>query len=402
MPRIRVDGPLGRPPAYTLLDAAEVVVDASAHWRTGVEYFSSNCLDAHMWPGACAGTSLIPRTITVSFTGTEDGGAFEIFAAAEVDTGTARTALVSVNGVEAVQVSTGSGPVLVSEQTAAGTWTVVLTDAATETSTTFPITQAADGSVTPASVQLKIVDELDIAADPKRTEDPPWTYHTADPFTVYSDVACNEVGFVNAEPLARGVLEQNTSRAVERYVWDILFQTAPDYVDLTAGTPVSVVEGVALLLQYLAENYSSVGMLHASRYAMPSLDDRELIQRPELFIRDRVPTNTLNVISEDLADEVVVPDPNPELETFSPLVALASDLTPWAFGRGYSRAGRSSTGAGTTFQIYATGAVKVLLSPIFVHQAFTVTTNVKLAVAERTALVMTDCVPLAGVTVTGA
>lgn len=400
MPRIRVDGPTGRSPAYTLLDAAEVVEDSSAHWRTGVEYFSSNCLDAHMWPGACAGVSLIPRTITVTFTGSTDGTTFDVTAAAVVDTGAPRTLQVTVDGGAPVAVTTGAGPVaIVTDAATAGSHIVVVSDPASTTSTTVTLVQAANGSVQPTSVQLKIVEELDIAEDPKRTEDPPWTYHTADPFTVYSDVACNEIGFVNAAPLARNVLEANTSRAVERYVWDVLFQTDPNYVDLTGGTPVSVVHGVGLLLQYLAENYSSVGMLHSSRYGMPSLDDRSLIQRPELFIRDNRAVNQM--VPGDFPISRTRPAEEEELETFSPLMALAPDLTPWAFGRGYSRAGRSSNGAGTTFQIYATGAVKVLLSPIFVNEAFTVTTNVKLAVAERTALVMTDCVPLAGVTVIG-
>lgn len=401
MPRIRVSGPTGRSPAYTLLDAAEVVEDTSAHWRTGVEYFSSNCLEAHMWPGACAGVSLIPRTITVTITGETDGTDYGMSASATVDSGVARTLSLTVDASDPpYAIVTGAAPMpIASGRPDPASYTIVVTDPGSGSSTTLVVTQGADGTVSPSTVQLKIVDELNIADDPKRTEDPPWTYHTADPFTVYSDVACNEIGFVNAEPLARSVLEANTSRAVERYVWDVLFQNDPTYVDLTGGTPVSVVHGVGLLLQYLAENYSSVGMLHSSRYGMPTLDDRSLIQRPELFMRDNRPANSL--VPGDLTVGSRRPAEELELETFSPLMALAPDLTPWAFGRGYSRAGRSSNASGTTFQIYATGAVKVLLSPIFVNETFTVTSNVKLAVAERTALVMTDCVPLAGVTVIG-
>lgn len=204
------------------------------------------------------------------------------------------------------------------------------------------------------------------------------------PFVAYLGIQCALVGhsLEEYERMARNALDLCEQKAVERAFWtgdlgntpflaagvyDV--NTNPDGVVILgpdAGvTPLSVVQGIAALEQYLGDNYCGVGVLHAPRAVAPFAAE-----------------NTQIVGSGNRMTTVLG--------------------TRWAFGAGYS-VNTGPTGveaADGSAWIYATGQVNILRSDIWLQpgaleQAFNRLTNDAELYAERAFVITTECVKAA-------
>lgn len=194
------------------------------------------------------------------------------------------------------------------------------------------------------------------------------------PFVAYLGVECPLVGFTLEEfsRLVRNALDACEQRSVERTFWTGDMGNDPHLADPetvvlgnTDVTPLSLLQGVALLEGYLGDNYCGIGVLHAPRTLAPFAANFGLISGT-----------------------------NPRITT--PLG------TRWAFGAGYS-VNTGPTGieaaAGTAW-IYATGQVNawksdIWLQPDQLEQSFnTLNNNVELF-AERAFVLTTECVTAA-------
>lgn len=96
---------------------------------------------------------------------------------------------------------------------------------------------------------------------------------SAAPFTVYASFACSPIGhWDDAEERARRALLSGEERALEAMVADGvhsysrgLYNASTIDITPTAGTPVSVQAGVALLEQYIGENGKGQGVILGAR-----------------------------------------------------------------------------------------------------------------------------------------
>lgn len=103
----------------------------------------------------------------------------------------------------------------------------------------------------------------------------------ASPFAVYGSFSCNPIGMPIDEAFdrARMHLQTGRGRAIERAIQLGEAGNEPSFdsaVDVTpGGTAVSLIEAVALLEQYLGENYGGTGVIHFDRrLATQALSDR--------------------------------------------------------------------------------------------------------------------------------
>lgn len=91
------------------------------------------------------------------------------------------------------------------------------------------------------------------------------------PFAVYGEYQCNPIGRSEDEAFdrARQHLLSGAGRAIERAIQFGEPGNEPtlssEAVDINSGAPVGTVEAIALLEQYLGENYGGVGVLHMNR-----------------------------------------------------------------------------------------------------------------------------------------
>ena len=297
-------------------------------------------------------------------TGTDDDPyLYGLTATATVDTGPARA--VTINGTAA---ETGGAPVTLLQSAAAPfSGTVVVADTASGTQQSFPVTQAADGTVQPGQLQLAVVEP-----DPTYVKSVDGlTAIGGTPFLVLDGVQCTPAGLGDAVATARRRLELSEQRSVEHAFWDgdingralgagpILAD--PDFpadhiVAGSAGAPVPLVAGVAALELQMGVSYPGTAVLHASR----------------------------DVAVYAARDELVVQQPGGPLRT--PLGSA------WAFGGGYPGTGPDHTARKPDEAwLFATGAVVVRRGPVTAHEAFDGRHNVQTAIAERPVVVTVEC-----------
>ena len=118
---------------------------------------------------------------------------------------------------------------------------------------------------------LSCFDNTESPESPYRAVSPGVDRVLASPFAVYGEYQCNPVGRSDAEAFDRARLHLVTGsgRAIERAIQFGEPGNEPtlssEAVDITTGGAVSTVEAVALLEQYLGENYGGVGVLHMDR-----------------------------------------------------------------------------------------------------------------------------------------
>jgi hypothetical protein len=162
---------------------------------------------------------------------------------------------------------------------------------------------------------------------------------------------------------ARNTLASSEPRLVEQQFWAQLAAGAPA---ILGGGAVTLTAGVALLEQYLRDQSGYVGMIHSDAYVAPYASALDLI-----------------------------PEVNPETTKRTSL------WTPWVFGGGYDTttgpAGEPAPGPDQAY-IYATGQVVIHRGDYMINEAFTVSNNQNLVIAERSYVVLHDC-PIAAVLV---
>lgn len=138
------------------------------------------------------------------------------------------------------------------------------------------------------------------AVQTKVTEPTGQRQSTADPFTVYTYVACSAPSF-DDQMLRDRVAEKLTlgeGRAIEREFWTGANGVDPHLADLAAvtilagGLPVSPVAAMGALEGALGECFGGVGMIHSPRGAIPSFQSQYLIEKSGQRLR----TNPLETL----------------------------------------------------------------------------------------------------------
>lgn len=189
--------------------------------------------------------------------------------------------------------------------------------------------------------------------------------HSTQPITLYSGVACTPIGIGDAADRAEQRLANVVPKLFERYVWDqVLSQQA---TDITPEAGVGPEAGIGLLEARLRWNYAGTGILHAPSWAAELL--RDMVEPTE-------PARTTKL------------------------------GTRWAFGAGYdidATSGQPETA--TTVTVYATGAVLIYRSEVFIPAtartgAFDHETNLLQVLAEQTYAIALDCAGPWAVTIT--
>jgi hypothetical protein len=276
--------------------------------------------------------------ITVTITGTRVTDVCTLSISATTEDSRATDMTIVVDSTAPVDYTAGDTAVTATVD-CDGTHRVVVTEAATGLAMTGYVHFDAD----------VLVGDLTLSSDTKRL-DAPWSYVTADPVTIYSAVVCKANTLTDEAQDAATNLLAGEWRALESWWWASQMART-DLVRICDGASLHPVAAVGELLQYLGATYAGEGALHAPRYAMSPLKHMDLLtkQKP---------------------------------------VAFAPDDTPFAFGTGYPY-----TACADAWDIVATGAVKVIQSPVINNTAFDPVTNERLAVAERTFVVLSDCVP---------
>lgn len=193
-------------------------------------------------------------------------------------------------------------------------------------------------------------------------------------FTLYTTLNCKLIQLQEARSVVARRLALAEPRALEEAFWTGAAGNTPalatDPALSVLGSVIGVTAAVALLEEALADQYAGVGIIHAPRAVNPYAAESTLV------IRD-----------------------GPVLRT--PLDTL------WAFGGGYDRStgpvGQQAPAATQTW-MYATGAMAVRrdAEPLVIPEDGTAldrVTNEMVVIAERTHVLVQDCMPTLAVLV---
>lgn len=126
----------------------------------------------------------------------------------------------------------------------------------------------------------------------------------SEPFTVYTMPVCSAVGFIDrAERVAVAALTSGEARAVEREFWTGEFGTEPHLAanlaaatgtdgcvtqtaaTVVTGSPMTPVEGLALLEEALSSCYGNEGVIHITPATLTLLETNSTIQRDGTRLR---------------------------------------------------------------------------------------------------------------------
>lgn len=177
---------------------------------------------------------------------------------------------------------------------------------------------------------------------------------TGTPFKVYRGVETNLFEQFDLQSLADEVFTAGETAAAEAALQPVLNGAAQD-VTPTPGTPVGVIEGVAILEEWIAERYGGLPLLHMNRYGTTHTSSKGLL-RPE----------------------------GTDIVTFQG--------TPIANGAGYGQTGPGAVVATYPgrYWIYVTGQVNLWQGPLVKAQAVDHAQNFERALAERTYVPVVD------------
>lgn len=288
MPESVVAPPVEVPAAFGLYSAARML-PLSGHDEWGITY-DVICGDAPgMWPGACR--PMIPppgpitRTITLTLTGAHIVGPpeqYTVTASATVDSGPERILDVRYGASGPFVVRTDGVPVLIADNPTPGTAVLTFTDVATgDVAGPFPVTQAADGSLSVTTITHQVEDP---PGPPEKLGGAAPVTVVATPFVVYAAETCL-LGFTPQEigERARRRLALIEQTAVEREFWTGEHGTTPalataDVDILAGGPPVDLVTGLSLLEQWLGET-GVTGFIHVNRGAAAVASELSLVER---------------------------------------------------------------------------------------------------------------------------
>lgn len=341
---IQVDPPVRTPYRYGLLSTAQVVEHGQS-LRFGTDYVfdTTQCGTGQIWNTTCEDPFVVTFTMSSTpekFDVTVSVGDFDDY------TYTIESLGINQQPLEALVTISAAGPLIVVVCEAGGLQRCV-------TITDFDPDVAEGVSFVFESLQSNNV--------PKEITEGIATA-TADPFVIIDGALCTLIATQDMQQKAREALGTSEQRLVEQQFWS---QLANEGAVILGGGAVSLTAGVALLEQYLRDQSGYVGMLHSDAYVAPYASSVEAI------------TET-----------------NPETIKRTPL------WTPWVFGGGYDLTGPIGEPAPGPDQayIYATGQVIIHRGSVMTNEAFTVTNNQDLVIAERSYVVIHDC-PIAAVLV---
>lgn len=159
--------------------------------------------------------------------------------------------------------------------------------------------------------------------------------NTAQPISIYAGVECDALGYTEDYIVSRAqaILQLGWQQAAENALWSGAGGYAPALTstgNVPLGTGVSMVKGLALLEQWLGQNYNAVGVIHVPRLGGPYMANAHVV-------------NQGNSLQSILG-------------------------TQYVFGGGYPNTGPGGTAAGAdTLWMYATGQVGVRRSAPFVN-----------------------------------
>lgn len=108
--------------------------------------------------------------------------------------------------------------------------------------------------------------------------------NVADPVSIYAGVECDPLGYTEDYIVSRasGILALGWQNAAEQALWGGAGGYA-QALTLTAGSPiatgVSMVKGLALLEQWLGNNYNGVGVIHIPRLGGPYLANAHVVNQ---------------------------------------------------------------------------------------------------------------------------
>lgn len=377
-PLLYVASPVVEPYRFGLFGAMQPIESDDLHWQLGVEWESLACYAANFYLAGlrCSiGALAAPSGLGAAAVGS--GGTFA-----------AGTYFWVVTGLNAVGETTGSN-----EATA----TLVLNGSATLTWAALPAgtTGVKVYRGTAASGENRLVATLgavvtytdtgtagsvatppiinSASLDPQKALPPGSTTTKGSPFGVYAGMECGTVGYDHDGAYAqraRTILELAGQHASEAALWTgaggntnkLNAAATPTVV----GTHASIVRAVGALEKWLADHYSGVGLIHATREVAAVAANHRLVH----------------------------PDPsNPD--------ALVTPLgTRWVFGGGYDGTGPSAAApaAGDSW-IYATGQGTIRRAPIIeytLEEALNRSINDVSVFAEQTYVVAVDCAVGAG------
>ena len=192
---------------------------------------------------------------------------------------------------------------------------------------------------------------------------------TASPFVVIGGVNCMLAAGYDWEALAEEAFTSVEQRLVEQRFWEAQLATSTPTLPVGA-TPQSVVDGVAVLEEFLRDNTGYEGALHTSSY-----------------------------LGAHVAAADVVTETASDTRKYTEL------HTPVAFGGGYPRTGPTGQGVPSASQawMFATGAVVVARGELLIPGAgiadrADLVLNQEYVIVERTYAVLSDC-PTAAVLV---
>lgn len=289
MPTTPVSPPQETPALYGLFTAARLLT-LTGHDQGGINYDVVCDTTLKYWPGVCRPIPPGPplqRNITVSFVGARSGAdpnfTYTITAQATVDSGPERTLTIAVDGGAPQEISTGAAPIEIFSGTTSGAHQVVLTDTVTGTaSPATAITQAVDGAVTPASMQLAVEDPTTA----EKLAGAAALNVQATPFVIYGVEACLfGLSFDEQVARARQRLSLIEQPAVERTFWTgeqgntPALATSSPTVLAPESAPVDITTGLSLLEQWLGQNTTMTGFIHVNRRAAAVASEKSLINR---------------------------------------------------------------------------------------------------------------------------
>lgn len=344
-----VDAPLRVPYRYGLLSAAEVVEHAGAfRLSTPYTFDSVSCNEGFIWEPECA------PVFTVTFTKSAVADTYNV----TVSPGVLADYEVNVNNAGFVPL----------------TATVVSTDAA-PTPVVVREVGGLSRSVTNANVNFDATTGTVVPFVSGQTDNVPKPVTEGignamgSPFVVGARVNCTLMGGHDFSALALEAINSVENRLVEERFWSV--QLAASSPATPAGAAaVSLVEGVAVLEQYLRDTSGYVGTIHSSSYVGAYASSADLVHE----------------------------------YSSEPLMKHTALGTKWAFGGGYPVTGATGSAAPTAGQawIFGTGAVQMHRGDVFIPgsrgENFSTATNQEIVMAERPYAVLSDC-PTAAVLV---
>ena len=369
---VEVQPPPVEPYRYGLLSAATVVPTTDSRWEAhGVVYRADGCAPTGgIWVPACDRPTPPPSQVQAFLVTLTHSAPLEVTATLTArDAGYGpRAVVVGFNG-EAKQLA-AVGATAVWPVAASTTYPVTAEIPAngrfpacqTATSYTIPAT----GTAPPAEMtcNVQVPPEPD---DVTKKVEPGADFVNGRPFLVYESAQCFAMGFDQASPLAERRLALHEQWWVEQHVWDTILSRDTTVLNVqeeaaAVYTPLPLVHALGLIEDAIAERYGGLGTVHIPREQYAHLSKNQLART----------------------------DGGPRLRTH-----LDNSV---AFGAGYRNQAPGDGGAPATpgqVWIYATGPVTARRSEVQTREAYEQRRNERLAIAERSYAITTDCLRLA-------